>query len=40
MVQIFCIMKWDNWYFKVGQGVGNGVGISKQGNLHDKVEQV
>ena len=36
MVQIFFITKWDKWY-EVGQVLQNGVGISKQGNFHDKV---
>ena len=40
MVQIFCITKWDKWYYEVGQVLQNGVGISKQGNFHDKVGQV
>ena len=34
--RFFFITKWDKWY-EVGQVLQNGVGISKQGNFHDKV---
>ena len=40
MVQIFCITNWDKGYYKVGQVLQNWVGISKQGNFHNKVGQV
>ena len=40
IVQIFCITNWDKGYYKVGQVLQNGVGISKQGSFHDKVGQI
>ena len=40
MVQIFCFTNWDKGYYKVGQVLQNGVGVSKQGNFTDKVGQV
>ena len=34
----YIITKWDNWYYKVGQAIQSGTGITKQENDYEVVQ--